>query len=145
VPRLARAQRRERQRRQSAPCLLRNHSRCGAAAALGTRECGQENLLEPAQRAGLAVLWGDNRSGCKGLCDGVGHAEAIDTASGSTAPPPSGPDAAITANPLLACLSQRRELLASRDQPFHAVLGPFGVASSEYQKVLDAFAPCREL
>lgn len=31
----------------------------------------QENLLDVLQRAGLAVLWLDNQSGCKGLCDRV--------------------------------------------------------------------------
>ena len=30
-----------------------------------------ENLLDLLQRAGLAVLWLDNQSGCKGLCDRV--------------------------------------------------------------------------
>ena len=37
-----------------------------------------ENLLDVLQRAGLAVLWLDNQSGCKGLCDripNVGMAE----------------------------------------------------------------------
>lgn len=32
-----------------------------------------ENLLDVLQRAGLAVLWIDNQSGCKGLCDRVAH------------------------------------------------------------------------
>jgi lipid A ethanolaminephosphotransferase len=30
-----------------------------------------ENLLDVLQRAGLAVLWLDNQSGCKGLCDRI--------------------------------------------------------------------------
>jgi lipid A ethanolaminephosphotransferase len=34
-----------------------------------------ENLLDVLQRAGLAVLWIDNQSGCKGLCDRVAHAD----------------------------------------------------------------------
>ena len=33
-----------------------------------------ENLLDVLQRAGLAVLWLDNQSGCKGLCERVAHA-----------------------------------------------------------------------
>ncbi|HVR50518.1 MAG TPA: sulfatase-like hydrolase/transferase, partial [Pseudorhodoferax sp.] len=33
-----------------------------------------ENLLDVLQRAGLAVLWLDNQSGCKGVCDRVPHA-----------------------------------------------------------------------
>jgi lipid A ethanolaminephosphotransferase len=42
-----------------------------------TREQGgdktptQENLLDVLQRAGLAVLWLDNQSGCKGVCERV--------------------------------------------------------------------------
>lgn len=45
-----------------------------------TREQGgdqtptQENLLDVLQRAGLAVLWLDNQSGCKGICERVPNA-----------------------------------------------------------------------
>jgi lipid A ethanolaminephosphotransferase len=35
----------------------------------------QENLLDVLQRAGLAVLWLDNQSGCKGVCDRVPHTD----------------------------------------------------------------------
>ena len=44
-----------------------------------TREQGgdktptEENLLDVLQRAGLAVLWLDNQSGCKGVCERVPH------------------------------------------------------------------------
>ncbi|HEY0818289.1 MAG TPA: phosphoethanolamine transferase domain-containing protein, partial [Rhizobacter sp.] len=34
---------------------------------------GSEGLLDVLQRAGLAVLWLDNQSGCKGVCDRVPH------------------------------------------------------------------------
>lgn len=34
-----------------------------------------ENLLDVLQRAGLAVLWINNQSGCKGLCDRVAQAD----------------------------------------------------------------------
>jgi len=37
-----------------------------------------ENLLDVLQRAGLAVLWVDNQSGCKGLCDRVAQAKTYD-------------------------------------------------------------------
>ena len=37
-------------------------------------EQAHENLLDVLQRAGLAVLWLDNQSGCKGLCARVGQA-----------------------------------------------------------------------
>jgi lipid A ethanolaminephosphotransferase len=42
----------------------------------------QQNLLDVLQRAGLAVLWLDNQSGCKGLCDRVPQS--------FTTPPPDG-------------------------------------------------------
>lgn len=37
-----------------------------------------ENLLDVLQRAGLAVVWLDNQSGCKGVCDRVPHAQVQD-------------------------------------------------------------------
>ena len=33
------------------------------------RQNNAENLLDVLQHAGLGVLWIDNQSGCKGLCD----------------------------------------------------------------------------
>ena len=43
-----------------------------------SRDGDTENLLDVAQAAGLAVLWLDNQSGCKGVCDRVPSAQAID-------------------------------------------------------------------
>ena len=37
-----------------------------------------ENLLDVVQAAGMAVLWLDNQSGCKGVCERVPHAQAAD-------------------------------------------------------------------
>jgi lipid A ethanolaminephosphotransferase len=34
---------------------------------------GSESLLHVAARAGVAVHWRDNQSGCKGVCDGLPH------------------------------------------------------------------------
>lgn len=53
----------------SLPCMLSHAGREGFAALDGPHE----NLLDMLQRAGLAVLWVDNQSGCKGLCDRVPH------------------------------------------------------------------------
>lgn len=63
---------------------LRNVTSCGTATAASLpcmfapqgrtafdADKPQENLLDVLQRAGLAVLWVDNQSGCKGLCDRV--------------------------------------------------------------------------
>ena len=54
----------------SLPCIFSPLSREDG----GDRTPTQENLLDVLQRAGLAVLWLDNQSGCKGICDRVSHA-----------------------------------------------------------------------
>ncbi len=51
----------------SVPCMF---SHQGKEAHEASRQ-PYENLLDVLQRAGLAVLWLDNQSGCKGLCDRV--------------------------------------------------------------------------
>ncbi|MFG6429239.1 phosphoethanolamine transferase [Roseateles sp. LYH14W] len=56
----------------SLPCMFSPLGRDAFADAKGP----QENLLDVLQRAGLAVLWLDNQSGCKGLCDRVPNAHA---------------------------------------------------------------------
>ncbi|MDZ5459224.1 phosphoethanolamine transferase [Azohydromonas lata] len=48
----------------------------------------QENLLDVLQHAGLAVLWLDNQSGCKGLCNRVHNAMASDLPAGAPPLPP---------------------------------------------------------
>ncbi|MBV8035069.1 phosphoethanolamine transferase [Roseateles sp.] len=49
----------------------------------------QENLLDVLQRAGLAVLWLDNQSGCKALCDRVPNDFTTQLPAGAT-PLPAG-------------------------------------------------------
>ena len=56
----------------SVPCMF---SSLGKAGYEGSRD-DHENLLDVAQAAGLAVLWIDNQSGCKGVCDRVPNASA---------------------------------------------------------------------
>jgi lipid A ethanolaminephosphotransferase len=51
----------------SVPCMF---SHQGKEAHEASRQ-PHENLLDVLQRAGLAVLWLDNQSGCKGLCERV--------------------------------------------------------------------------
>jgi lipid A ethanolaminephosphotransferase len=51
----------------SVPCMF---SHLGKVAHEANRE-RLESLLDVLQRAGLAVLWLDNQSGCKGVCDRV--------------------------------------------------------------------------
>ena len=55
----------------SVPCMFSDLGREG----YGKSDTPFENLLDVVQRAGLAVLWLDNQSGCKGVCDRVPHAE----------------------------------------------------------------------
>jgi lipid A ethanolaminephosphotransferase len=57
----------------SAPCLFSPLTREQG----GDRPPEQENLLDVLQRAGLAVLWLDNQSGCKGVCARVPHASPV--------------------------------------------------------------------
>ncbi len=48
----------------SVPCMFSHLGREG----FSSRDANHENLLDVAQRAGLAVLWLDNQAGCKGVC-----------------------------------------------------------------------------
>ena len=51
----------------SVPCMFSPLGRDQGGAEPAT----SENLLDVLQRAGLAVIWLDNQSGCKGVCDRV--------------------------------------------------------------------------
>ena len=55
----------------SVPCMFSPLTRDQG----GNKPPHEENLLDVLQRAGLAVLWLDNQSGCKGVCDRVPHAD----------------------------------------------------------------------
>lgn len=52
---------------ESVPCMFSGVGR----AAFVRRNGMHEGLLDVLQRAGLAVLWIDNQTGCKGVCDRV--------------------------------------------------------------------------
>jgi lipid A ethanolaminephosphotransferase len=60
--------------RDSVPCMF---SPLGKAA-FEKRSAEHENLLDLLQAVGLAVLWLDNQSGCKGVCDRVPTASTAD-------------------------------------------------------------------
>ncbi len=51
----------------SVPCMFSQIGREGFA----DRPRNQENVLDVLQRAGLAVMWIDNQSGCKGVCERI--------------------------------------------------------------------------
>ena len=55
----------------SVPCMFSPQGR----ETFDGGDTHKENLLDVLQRAGLAVLWLDNQSGCKGVCDRVPHAD----------------------------------------------------------------------
>ena len=52
----------------SVPCMFQDVGRDGYRASMAK---SRENLLDVLQRAGIAVLWRDNNSGCKHVCDRV--------------------------------------------------------------------------
>jgi lipid A ethanolaminephosphotransferase len=54
----------------SLPCLF---APIGRRAYDEARIRGSESLLHVLARAGVAVHWRDNQSGCKGVCDGLPH------------------------------------------------------------------------
>lgn len=73
----------------SLPCMFSPWGRKGHDARLDSGRGESENLLDALQRAGLAVLWVDNQSGCKGLCERIPQARAELPASGA-GPLPAG-------------------------------------------------------
>lgn len=58
----------------SVPCMFSHLGREG----YDKRSANHESVLDVLQRAGLAVLWIDNQSGCKGVCDRVPHVNTSD-------------------------------------------------------------------
>lgn len=54
----------------SVPCMFLDVGRNGFDGSLALR---REGLLDVLQHAGIKVLWRDNNSGCKGVCDRVPH------------------------------------------------------------------------
>ncbi|MEP6589003.1 MAG: phosphoethanolamine--lipid A transferase [Polaromonas sp.] len=55
----------------SVPCMFSHLGR----ADYDARPANYEGLMDVLQRSGLAVLWLDNQSGCKGACDRIPHAD----------------------------------------------------------------------
>jgi lipid A ethanolaminephosphotransferase len=68
---------------ESLPCMFSPFGRSGGDADTA-RE--YESLLDVAQRAGFAVLWLDNNSGCKGVCAGVETVKVNQDAAGDLCP-----------------------------------------------------------
>lgn len=66
----------------SLPCMFAPQGRADFDAGKP-----QQNLLDVLERAGLAVLWLDNQSGCKGLCDRVPNSPTSRLPQGAAALP----------------------------------------------------------
>ena len=62
----------------SLPCMFSHLGRAGV-----DDNTNYENLLDVLQRAGLAVLWVDNQSGCKDVCDRVHSAQTSEAQAAS--------------------------------------------------------------
>ena len=58
----------------SVPCMFSHLGR----EANAKNDTPYENLLDVLQRAGMQVLWLDNQSGCKGVCDRVPNASTLE-------------------------------------------------------------------
>ncbi len=58
----------------SLPCMF---APVGRRAYDESRIRGSESLLHVLARAGVAVLWRDNQSGCKGVCEGLPQEEVL--------------------------------------------------------------------
>ena len=63
----------------SVPCLFSHLGRERYTARTGRHE----NLLDLLQRAGMGVMWVENQSGCKGVCERVPHADARELVPGA--------------------------------------------------------------
>lgn len=57
----------------SLPCMFSHLGRPGFLSSTAN----YENLLDVLQRAGFAVMWLDNQSGCKGICSRVPHENTV--------------------------------------------------------------------
>lgn len=68
----------------SLPCMFSPYGREESVDRDGTHD----NLLDVLQRAGLSVLWLDNQSGCKGLCDRIPNSFATKLPAGAVPMPP---------------------------------------------------------
>lgn len=74
----------------SVPCMFSSQTRLEYDPDLR-----QENLLDVLYRAGLAVLWLDNQSGCKGVCDRVVHRSVAELMGPGRCPDGECPDGAL--------------------------------------------------
>ncbi|CAG9175478.1 phosphoethanolamine transferase [Cupriavidus respiraculi] len=96
----------------SLPCMFSGYGRDAFSVEKASQ---REGLLDILQRAGLAVEWHDNQSGCKGVCDRVPSS----TIRTSRQPGVCGADGCLD-EALLDGVKERLERLAAPD-PLHHV------------------------
>ncbi|MBT9514290.1 MAG: phosphoethanolamine--lipid A transferase [Acidovorax sp.] len=68
----------------SVPCMFSHLGRTGYEA----RAANFESLIDVLQHAGLAVLWVDNQSGCKSVCDRAGQTSTASWSDPALCPTP---------------------------------------------------------
>ena len=68
----------------SVPCMFSHLGRTGYEA----RAANFESLIDVLHHAGLAVLWVDNQSGCKGVCDRAGQTSTASWSDPALCPTP---------------------------------------------------------
>ena len=105
---------------------------------------GSESLLHVVARAGVAVHWRDNQSGCKGVCEGLPH----DTVSAAIAPGLCDGDRCLDEG-LLRGLDERLRALHSRRGTQLLVLHMLGNHGPSYYRryppAFERFTPaCRQ-
>ena len=100
------------------------------------RKDDTENLLDVVQAAGMNVLWLDNQSGCKGVCDRVPHAVAADGLSPEARTILCDSDGGCGDTALLFKLSERLQALtpAQRERGMLLVMHQMGSHGPAYAK-----------
>lgn len=116
----------------SLPCMFSPLGRKGFEA----RKDDTENLLDVVQAAGMNVLWLDNQSGCKGVCDRVPHAVASDALSPDARRSLCDSDGECRDTALLFNLAQRLDALtpAQRERGMLLVMHQMGSHGPAYAK-----------
>lgn len=115
----------------SLPCMFSHLGRDGFEG----RKTNSETLLDVLQHAGLAVLWVDNQSGCKGVCDRVAQ-----TSTTTLKDPALCPDGECSDPIMLKVLEERIAALPAeqRARGTVVVLHQMGSHGPAYYKRSDA-------
>ena len=115
----------------SLPCMFSHLGRDGFEG----RKTNSETLLDVLQHAGLAVLWVDNQSGCKGVCDRVAQ-----TSTTALKDPALCPDGECSDPIMLKVLEERITALPAeqRARGTVVVLHQMGSHGPAYYKRSDA-------